>query len=257
MPDGGSAMADAMGFEHALGVITPSGNLVVERVVTAALRDLPAISAHFSRIAVTGDKDPFPDRYDLEGMLAAARLLSHARPGAIMWNGSKGTSIGIAQDRDLMRRIEAETGIRATTSSLALLDALQRLGARRIALVTPYLPAYQARIMATLAAEGLDCVAESHLGIADNLSYAAVPLSRILGQVREAAAARPDAILTWCTNYAAAMVAAEAERETGIPLLDATLLPVWHCLRALRVDTAPLAGRWGRLFSLGEPRLRA
>lgn len=243
-------MTDAMGFEHALGVITPSGNLVVERVVTAALRGLPTVSAHFSRIGVTGERDPFPDRYDLGGMLTAARLLSHARPGAIMWNGSKGVAIGIAQDRDLVRRIEGETGIRATTSSLAALDALRRLGARRVALVTPYMPDFQARLVANLAAEGLDCVAESHLDLSDNLSYAAVPLPRIAQQVREVAAARPEAILTWCTNYAAAMVAAETEAVTGIPLLDATLLPVWHALSGLGVDTAKLAGDWGRLFAL-------
>lgn len=246
-------MPDAMGFEHAIGVITPSGNLVVERVTAALLRDLPTVSAHFSRIAVHGDRDPFPDSYDLEGMLAAARLLAHAAPGAILWNGSKGFAIGIAHDRDLVRRIEDTTGIPAFTSSLALLAALERLGARRVALVTPYAPAYQARLAARLAEEGIEVVAESHLGLTDNLSYASVAPARIAGQIAEAAerASRPEAVLTWCTNYAAALVAAEAEAATGLPVLDATLLPVWQALRVLGADTAPAAARWGRLFALG------
>ena len=99
-------MADALGFDHALGVITPSGNLVVERITTRLLQAFPTVSAHFARIGVVGDRDPFPDGYDLEGMLTAARLLSHAKPDVILWNGSKGGSIGIGHDADLKARIE-------------------------------------------------------------------------------------------------------------------------------------------------------
>jgi maleate isomerase len=247
-------MPDALGFDHAIGVITPSGNLVVERVTIALLRDLPAVSPHFSRIAVHGARDPFPDSYDLEGMLAAARLLAHAAPGVILWNGSKGFAIGVEHDRDLVRRITEATGIPAVTSSLALVEALGRLGAGRVALVTPYTEAYQGRLRARLAEAGIDCVAESHLGLSDNLSYAAVPPARIMAQIREAVAAapaRPEAVLTWCTNYAGALAAAEAEAETGIPVLDATVLPIWQALGLLGVDMAPAAPRWGMLFAPG------
>lgn len=243
-------MIDVLGFEHALGVITPSGNRVVERITTRLLDRFPTVSAHFSRIGVVGDRDPFPDSYDLDGMLTAARLLSHAKPDVILWNGSKGGSIGFAHDADLKQRIAGATGIAATTSSLALVDALARLGVNRIALVTPYAEAYQQRIVARMAGEGIAVMAESHLGLTDNLSYASVPLDRILAQIETVAPARPDAVLTWCTNYAGALVAAEAERRHGIPVLDATTLPLWQALRLLGRDTAPAAPGWGRLFAL-------
>ncbi|WP_144187043.1 maleate cis-trans isomerase family protein [Elioraea rosea] len=242
-------MTDAMGFAHAMGVITPSGNLVVERVTTALLASVPAVSAHFARIGVRGAVDPFPDRYDMDGMLTAARLLADARPGVILWNGSKGGLIGVEHDRALASAITAETGIAATTSTLALEAVLRDTGARRIALATPYAEAYQARLVARFAEWGFETVAESHLGLTDNLSYASVPLTAIAAQIDTVAAARPDAILTWCTNYAAAMVAAEAERRTGIPVHDATTLPLWSGLRMLGVDTTPLAARWGSLFA--------
>lgn len=241
---------DALGFEHALGVITPSGNLVVERITTRLLDRFPTVSAHFSRIGVVGERDPFPDSYDLDGMLTAARLLSHAKPDVILWNGSKGGSIGFGHDADLRRRIEDATGITATTSSLALLEAVARLGTRRIALVTPYAAAYQQRIVARMAKEGIAVIAESHLGLTDNLSYASVPAERILAQIETVTRAAPDAVLTWCTNYAGALVAAEAERRHGLPVLDATTLPLWHALRLVGRDTAPAAPLWGRLFAL-------
>jgi maleate isomerase len=243
-------MVDALGFDHALGVITPSGNRVVERITTRLLDSFPTVSAHFSRIAVVRDRDPFPHSYDLDGMLTAARLLSHAKPDVILWSGSKGGSIGFGQDADLKRRIEDATGIVATTSGLALLDALTRLDTRRIALVTPYAEAYQRRIVARMADEGIAVIAESHLGLTDNLSYASVPPERILTQIDAVARVAPDAVLTWCTNYAGALVAAEAERRHGVPVLDATTLPVWHALRLLGRDTAPAAPSWGRLFAV-------
>ncbi|MCU0985567.1 MAG: Asp/Glu/hydantoin racemase [Acetobacteraceae bacterium] len=246
-------MADAMGFTHALGVITPSGNLVVERVTTALLAALPTVSAHFARIGVRGAVDPFPDRYDTEGMMTAASLLADARPDAILWNGSKGGVIGIAHDRALVAAITAETSIPATTSTLALEAVLRQMGARRIAFVTPYASAYQQRIVDRFAGWGVETVAESHLGLTDNLSYASVPYGTILEQIDTVAAAKPEAILTWCTNYAAAMVAAEAERRHGIPMLDATTLPLWAGLRMIGLDTAPLAPRWGSLFSRAWP----
>lgn len=246
-------MADAMGFEHALGVITPSGNVVVERVTAALLAAVPTVSAHSARIGVRGAVDPFPDSYDMEGMLAAARLLADARPDVILWNGSKGGAIGIDHDRALVAAITGATGIAATTSTLALEAVLRATGVARLGLVTPYAGGYQQRLIARFAAWGLATVAESHLGLTDNLSYASAPLPAIAAQIDTVAASKPDAIITWCTNYAAALVVAEAERCHDIPIYDATTLPLWAALRMVGHDTARLAPRWGRLFAHGLP----
>src|SRR5690242_16023674 len=121
-----------------VGTITPSGNVVVERMTTALLMDFPAVSGHFSRIKVVGATDAYKDDYDWDGMLRAADLLSHADPNVICWNGSKGGSIGLDTDRRLCERIITATGKPATTSSLALLEAFATTGVRRFGLVTPY-----------------------------------------------------------------------------------------------------------------------
>lgn len=242
-------MTDAMGFTHALGVITPSGNVVVERVTTAVMAGLPTVSAHYARIGVRGAVDPFPDSYDMEGMLTAARLLADAKPDVILWNGSKGGVIGIDHDRALVATITEATGIPATTSTLALEAVFRATGVARLGLVTPYAEAYQQRLVARFATWGLETVAESHLGLTDNLSYASAPLDAIAAQIDVVAASRPDAIITWCTNYAAALVVSEAERRHGIPVYDATTLPLWSALGMAGVETAPLAARWGSLFA--------
>jgi maleate isomerase len=230
-----------------VGTITPSGNTVVERVTLAVLRDFPEISPHFSRTPVHGERDPFPAGYDLDGMLGAARLLAHARPDVIVWNGSKGGSIDFGVDHDLCGRIVAETGIRATTSTLALDEVFKSTGVKRYGLVSPYDIAYQQKTIASFERAGYECAAEAHSGLKDNLSFASVPGDAIAAMMRDVARARPDAIVAWCTNFPAAPVVPALERELGIPIYDSAVLPIWKALRLCEVDTRR-GRRWGRLF---------
>ncbi len=232
-----------------IGTITPSGNTVVERITLGIVRELPAVSAHFSRTPVFGSSDPSPERYASEGLLAAARLLAHAAPDVLLWNGSKGAGIGFEHDRALVASITAETGIRATTSILGLAELLAARGIQRLGIVTPYSAASQKKTLDCLAAEGYDCVADACAGLSDNLSYASVPPERIAAMAREVAAAKPQAIVCLCTNFSAAVVAAPLEAELGLPVYDSTALGVWHALRLAGVDTAPAAPLWGSLFS--------
>ena len=236
----------------AIATITPSANTVVERTTIAMLRDMPGVAPIFSRLPVHGSTDRFPDGYDEAGMLEAARLLGHARPAAIIWNGSKGGAIGLDHDVALALRITGETAIAADTSGLALRRAMATRGFRRIGLVTPYAAAYVARLAASFAAEGWDVVAESHLGMTDNLSYASVPFARIEAQARAVAAARPEVLLAWCTNYPAAPLAAGLEAATGIPFWDATALGVLGALQAAGIAERPGAA-WGSLLASAAP----
>ena len=235
--------------QHFIGTITPSGNTVVERITLGIVRELPTVSAHFSRTPVFGASDPSPDSYLSEGLLAAARLLAHAAPQVLVWNGSKGAGIGFAHDRALVEAIRAETGIPATTSILGLAALFAAREIRRIAVVTPYAQKSHRQTLDTLQREGFDCVAHAHCGLSDNLSYASVAPQQIAAMVREVAVARPQVVLCLCTNFPAAVVAAPMEAELGIPVYDSTALGVWHALQLCGVDSRAATPQWGSLFS--------
>jgi maleate isomerase len=241
------------GQSHAIGTITPSANLVVERVTAAVLDSFPQVSAHYSRTLVRGSKDPFPDRYDLEGMLGAARLLGDAALDSIVWNGSKGANIGFTADRDLCETITHETGVRSTTSMLAIEAELRLRNLRRLAIVTPYTLPYQEKLAAVIEREGFAVVAEAHAGVTDNLAYMNVPDADVVSMIRRVAAQRPEAILTLCTNFPAAHLVERLESELDLPIYDSVLAGVYAALRLAGIDTTPGA-RWGRLFREGAPR---
>ena len=234
-------------YRAAIGVVTPSGNTVVERVTTAILADFPAVSAHYSRTPVHGSSDAYPDDYDWDGMLGAARLLAHARPDAFVWNGSKGANVGFDVDRDYCRRVTDETGIPATTSTLALEALCRARGIRRVAVVSPYGDVYQRKLVAGLEREGFAVIAEAHAGLADNLAYASIEDEAIAAMVGTVAAQRPDAILAWCTNFPAAYLVPELERRFGVPVLDSVALGLWHALIVAKIPVSECA-RWGGPF---------
>src|SRR5450432_3284261 len=236
-----------------LGMLTPSSNTTLEPVTAALLAGLAEVSAHFSRfkvteIALTGQALA---QFDLTGILAAAELLSHARCGVIGWSGTSASWLGFDSDRRLCEAIERETGARACTSVLALDEIFERTGVRRFALVTPYRDDVQSAIVANYAAAQFACVAERHLGLQDNFSFAEVTDERLRGLVREVAGApageRPDAVLILCTNLRGAPLVEALEQELGIPVYDSIAAVVWKALRLADVDTRRVAG-WGRLF---------
>jgi maleate isomerase len=232
----------------AIATITPSANIVVERVTQAILRDFPEVSGHFSRITVVGSSDNYKDDYDWEGMLGAAQLLAHAKPDVICWNGSKGVGLGFDRDHVLCERITRETGLPATTSVLALEMVLKQRKVRSIGLVSPHTDAYQAKMVAALEKRGFPVAAEGHAGFSDNFSYCTVPDADIVRMIREVARAKPDVIVTFCTNFPAAHLVAPLEQETGIAIYDTVSIGVWGALRRAGVDTGR-GGRWGSLFA--------
>ncbi|MBR0848536.1 aspartate/glutamate racemase family protein [Bradyrhizobium diazoefficiens] len=232
-----------------LGMITPSSNSVLEPVTAAMLHDLDSVTAHFSRFRVTeiALDEAALSQFDASVMLPAADLLADAKVDAIAWNGTSASWLGIGRDRSLCDAILARTGIPATTSTLACIEAVRALGAGRVGLVSPYTGDVQRRIAKVWAGEGIDPHAERHLGLRDNFSFGEVAPATIAGMVRAVAADGADAVVVLCTNLDSAALAAPLERELDIAVLDSVAVTLWRTLDLAGGDIARLA-RWGRIF---------
>lgn len=232
-----------------LGVLTPSSNTALEPLTSALVAGIPGVSAHFSRFTVTRITldEAALGQFDDSKILAAAQLLADARVDVIGWSGTAAGWMGFEQDRQLCARIEQATGIRATTSILALNEILERSGRRRFGLVSPYTADVQQRIVANYASAGFECVADSRLDISENFAFSEVDAETLTRQVREVAAAKPDAIATYCTNLRAAHLVPQWEAELGIPIFDTVSTVVWSMLSMTGHDPARVTG-WGRMF---------
>ncbi|MGT2501769.1 maleate cis-trans isomerase family protein [Bradyrhizobium guangxiense] len=232
-----------------LGMITPSSNSVLEPVTSAMLHGAPGVTAHFSRFRVTEialDAAAL-SQFDASVMLPAADLLGDARVDAIAWNGTSASWLGVGRDKSLCEAITARTGVPATSSTLACIDAARALGARRVGLVSPYTDDVQRRIGDVWAEEGIAPHAERHLGLRDNFSFGEVSPATIADMIRSVAAQGADAVVILCTNLDGATIAASLERELDIAVLDSVAVTLWRTLDLAGGDIGALA-RWGRIF---------
>jgi maleate isomerase len=234
-----------------LGMITPSSNSVLEPATNAILADVADVTAHFSRFRVTEialDSGAL-NQFDASAILPAADLLADAKVDAIAWNGTSASWLGIDRDVSLGMAITARTATPATTSTLACIDAVRRLGAQRVGFVTPYTDDVQSRISQVWAEEGFISHAERHLGLRDNFSFGEVAPATIATMIRSVVADGCDAVVVLCTNLDGAAVAASLERELGVAVLDSVAVTLWRSMGLAGVDTMVLS-EWGRIFRI-------
>jgi maleate isomerase len=232
-------------------MLTPSSNTALEPITCAMLAGVEGVSVHFSRFKVTeiALSESALRQFDDSEIMRAAELLAHAKVDVIAWNGTSASWLGFDRDERLCEQITASTGIKACTTVLACRDLLRRLGAARIGLVTPYRGDVQGRIIANWNSEGLHCVAERHLSLQDNFSFAEVPEAEVAALIEDVAREGCDAVVVLCTNMRGAGAAARLERKFGVPVFDSIAVTLWACLAATGSDPSRVRG-WGSLFSI-------
>lgn len=226
-----------------IAMLTPSSNTVVEPYTSALARPLfPEVTIHFGRfrvlrIALDSDSN---QQFALAPIFEAADLLMDARPDIIAWNGTSASWLGFGSDERLCAAIRERFGVKATSAVLSLNRLIEQLGVRQLGLVSPYTDDVQQKIIANYQAIGVETVAECHSGLSDNFSFAEVSEDEIAAMCRKVAASRPDAIVILCTNMRGPLLAAELERELGIPVLDSVAFTLWGCLYETSTPMEPL-----------------
>lgn len=233
-----------------VGMLTPSSNTVLEPYTSAMFNPFgDEASAHFGRfrvveISMSGNSQgQFTDAPILE----AARSLAEAKVDLIAWNGTSASWLGLEKDRTLCALIEAETGIKATSTSLAYDRLFRGIGLDTLGLVTPYLTEVQDLIIAQYASFGITVTADARLEEKVNHAFAAYSADQVAQMIRDVAQSKPTAISILCTNFRGASQAQALEAETGIPIFDSVSVTAAHCMRELGLDPARVTG-WGSVF---------
>ena len=232
-----------------IGMIVPSSNTCLEPQSYRILGEREDVTIHSTRIPVTriALDDSSDKQFDAEVMREAARLLATSDVDVIAWNGTSGSWLGAEHDRELVAQIQDATGIPATTSTLAYMEAFASFGTERISLFTPYTADVNQKIINAYVENGITTVNDHALGLIDNESFARVTTDEMRPSSLKMAEAGPDAIVYLCTNLYGANIAAEIEEQTNVPVLDSVAVTLWHCLKLAKAPL--LAPKWGRLLA--------
>lgn len=145
---------------------------------------------------------------------------------------------GFGHDQELSRRITDATGIKATTSLTAVVEALRTLGIKRPAIATSYLPDIDARLVAVLQQSGFLVAAIRGMGLRRSIDMGKVMPEETYRLAHEVAssASSADGIFISCGNLRSFEAIERLENETGLPVVTSNQAGLWQALRMAGID---------------------
>jgi maleate isomerase len=231
--------------DHHIGLIVPSSNLTMEtelpRMLGAREAALPGdrFVFHSSRMRM---KHVTPE--ELRGMNAqterAALELADARPDvvataclvAIMAQGPGHHCVAEAEISSALRAENAEVPV--VSSAGALLSGIEALGAKRVAIITPYMKELTARVVDYIEDTGIEVVDALSLEVPDNLAVARLDPADLREHWRRLDLSRADAlVLSACVQMPSLASIQPVEDEAGLPVLSAATSTAFRILTEL------------------------
>ncbi len=220
------------------GFIIPSSN---RRFEPEAAAFLPAgVVPHIARARMTGPWRDAPEAV-LARILDAARCLADARCELLFMHcTAHSTKQGPQGELDLLTAIREATGIKAVATGLAIRAAFAALGARRVAVATPYDRATTDEEVRYFEACDFTVVYARAYDLTGTDAFCSTP-PRFW---REAMAddskhfAGSDAVLLSCANIRCLEALDSIEAAAGRPLITSNQAGLWYAARAVGVAEA-------------------
>ncbi len=168
-----------------------------------------------------------------ETLRDAVMALHSVRPESVAYACTSGSFVGGTAGELGMRAAMSESaaGLPAVTTSGALLDALAEIGARRIAVVTPYTKSVTDSLEDFLGEAGIAVLGRAYLGLTREIWR--VPYRDVVDMARSAVVGDVDALFISCTNLPTYDVIPQLEAELRLPVLSANQVTMWAALRAI------------------------
>lgn len=231
-------MPDVAGFRAKVAAIVPSTNTIVEADFHHLFR-VPGVTFHTGRMyierpaldsndafaALLGQVDHAFETALRDVMTCEPDYLVMGMSAPTFWGGREGN----AAFRERARRL---SGLEVTTGAEACSAALTALGARRIAVLTPYQPIMREQIVRYFEESGFPVTRYVDLMCPSATAIAAVTEDELRDELRGLDGPDVDAIVQVGTNLSMVGLAAEAEGWLGKPVIAINTAIIWHAYRA-------------------------
>ncbi|MCG7522444.1 Asp/Glu racemase [Ruegeria sp. Ofav3-42] len=178
------------------------------------------------------DMDAQSDRCAVELADARVDVLGYACLVAIM-------AMGPGYHRESEKRLRERTqevgaDIPMVTSAGALVEGIKAIGAKKVAVVTPYMKPLTELVVDYIRKEGIEVVDYVALEIPDNLDVARHDPANLPGIVARMNIEDADAVvLSACVQMPSLPAVSQVEAETGKPVVTAAVATTYHMLKEL------------------------
>ena len=231
-----------------IGQIVPSSNLTMEREIPAIFRAREQVSPerfsfHSSRMRmkkVTKEEleamDADSDRCALELSDAKVDVLGYACLVAIMSMGHGYHRVSQARLRERTRENDGDAPV--VTSAGALVEGLEALGAKKIAVIAPYMQPLTKMVVDYIEHEGVTVQDYIALEIPDNLAVGARDPLALLDIYPRLDTKGVDAVvLSACVQMPSLAAIQQVEDRLGVPVTSAAVCTSWKMMKELGIET--------------------
>lgn len=242
---------DVLSFRRKLGLLLPATNTTMEPElwsVLAANEGFGGVGLHVANVST-----PRPQlktaadlleyrRQFLEGLTAAVDQILLAEPQYLIMGMSLEHILrGVDEVTAPMLEVETYTGLPMATCHDAIFAALERVGARRIGLLTPFDGLGNENAAQMFIDRGFEVVATVGFSCANTVHIAHVPdaaKEKAIVDLLATADNKLDAVVQCGTNMSLTQLSERLEPELGMPILGINTVVLWYALRENGFDTA-------------------
>ena len=216
-----------------LGLMVPANNTTMESELLAWL---PAGSSCRTLRIPRGEGLLGPD--EIPAYVARALELAKGYDPAqidIVAYGCTAAGVigGPARDAGIQRELAAVTGKPVVTTANAMVEVLRHIGARRVAVVTPYLDPVNERLRAYLEQSGIAVTRLASFMAATTGELAAITPPQIAALARETMTSGSDAMFIACSQLPTLEILDGLAREFGKPVWSSIKATAWRVERML------------------------
>ena len=230
-----------------IGVIVPSVNTVVEPWFSRVCP--PGVTVHAARMFLDNNLTPEAlIRMDRDEGLRGVKQIMSCKPASVAYCCTASSIVqGLEYDGRLNHELNQAAGVPAFTATSGIIEALHAVGAKRIAVCSPYTKAIDDAEHEFFSAAGFEILGSAHLGIANAFALADPTPDDIYALWKKSWRAGADASLITCLNMNSQDVIERIEAGSGKPVITSTQATLWRLLRAAGV-TDRITG-YGRLLA--------
>jgi maleate isomerase len=229
--------------ETRIGLIIPSGNSLTE--VQFNRYAPPGVSVHVTRLRMTGKwRKPLSE---LERPLTeAAEAVSDVRPELIVFHCTANSmENGLAHEAAIVKIIEKASGCPTFTTAQAITGAFDRVGIKKMVLISPYVKATNEHEVKYLSEAGYTVLHELGLALEPH-AYSQVTPEEWKKVVKENLRADADGYFLSCTNTRMIEAIDDLERDLQKPVVNSNQAVLWTCFNRLGLRHS--GEKLGRLF---------
>ena len=161
--------------------------------------------------------------------VAAETRVTH--PDAICWACTSGSFHG---EGDILTHqvevLEAASGVPATTTSVAILEALRRRRVRRVCVLTPYVPEVGEPFIGYLERHGFEVLAHGHVGRANDEEIGALTADDFEPLLEACWRDDAQAIVIPCTAVRVGGIVERLGAKYGVPVILANPATIEHAV---------------------------